>query len=358
MAAGATEKVPLPTRRRNPGRKAQVDAPEGTGLRLYESAKEGNLSELSLLLDEWRGNESVLNWRLPGRGSSPLTISCVHDHVECVRALVNASGVDVNRGDDFGWTGLFYAAHNGNVKVVAVLLKVEGLEIDKAPTSEGCKDKTPLDIASENAAASYRPGCAVVARMLERKRNVALGKVPSRAPALHRSPEPKAHIDAPKGIGRRLWDAAEKGDVVHLELLLDEWAGNEAVLNWRNQDDGCHGQSPIHVAGLWGHVECVRALVNTSGVDVNLGTNSAYTVLWGAVNTGKLEVVVELLTAEDIDTDIAPTCSSDGDEGIGSYKGKTPLKIALSRASEGAEAYREGCKEIANLLEEAGATVR
>ena len=117
-------------------------------------------------------------------------------------------------------------------------------------------------------------------------------------PARH--PGPKAHIDAPKGIGRRLWDAAEKGDVVHLELLLDEWAGNEAVLNCQHVSDF----SPFTIACYERNFDCVRALASTSGVDVNLGFNAGkLTALFHAAASGHSDLVKLLLAVEGLEID-------------------------------------------------------
>ena len=160
-----------PTRFRPPGLKAHAaDPPDGTGERIFELAMDGMVADLEPLLDEWSGNEAVLNWRYPyDGGPSPLIVACRDNRVDCVRALVNTAGVQINQSNDEGQTGLFYAAFWGRPEVIAVLLTVRGLDIDKAQTGDwgGYKGKTPLMIARIRAVARGEKSYAEVVSLLK-----------------------------------------------------------------------------------------------------------------------------------------------------------------------------------------------
>ena len=62
--------------------------------------------------------------------------------------------------------------------------------------------------------------------------------------------------------GKHIYDAAEKGDMAALRLLLETWRGS-AVLNWADLDS--HGWTPLHIGCISGNMEAVRLLVATPG---------------------------------------------------------------------------------------------
>ena len=124
------------------------------GEKLWNAANQGEIKTMNPILDEWSGNEHVLNWKIPGNKSSPLITACINNKVECVKSLLTTPGVDINMGDINNLTGLFWAAIKGHLNVVNLLIEREGIDLNKAPTSgilngQELRGKTPLKIASE-----------------------------------------------------------------------------------------------------------------------------------------------------------------------------------------------------------------
>ena len=63
----------------------------------------------------------------------------------CMRLLLNAQGIDVNKVNNKGQTALWLAVFNNNVECVRLLLNAPGININQ-PDAAG---KSPLDLASE-----------------------------------------------------------------------------------------------------------------------------------------------------------------------------------------------------------------
>lgn len=148
-----------------PGPNADVLAPEGIRELLWDAAHEGKTDELAALCEEWSGNEAVLNWA-HFDGVTPYIIACAAAQVDCVMKLVTTPGLRINQGDANGCTGLGYASYYGRHEVVKILITVEGIDLDQAPTRGDAAGKTPLRIAREGAAEG-REGCSAVVELLE-----------------------------------------------------------------------------------------------------------------------------------------------------------------------------------------------
>ena len=148
-----------------PGPKADVMATEGTRELLWDAAHEGKADELAALCEEWSGNEAVLNWAHYD-GVTPYIMACAASQVDCVMKLVTTPGLRVNQGDANGCTGLGYASYYGRHAVVKILITVEGIDLNQAPTRGDAAGKTPLRIAQEGATEG-REGCAVVVKLLK-----------------------------------------------------------------------------------------------------------------------------------------------------------------------------------------------
>lgn len=85
------------------------------------------------------------------------------------KILVETPGINVNKVDEFGRTPLWGAASVGHHKAVKELLDARGIDLNKAPTTEGYgKGMSPLTIAREKAANGEK-GCKVVVELLEAK---------------------------------------------------------------------------------------------------------------------------------------------------------------------------------------------
>ena len=149
--------------------------------------------------------------------------------------------------------------------------------------------------------------------------------------------------EAEEDPGQAIYEAANNGKVDILEKLLKVHAGNSEVLNYSPSQ----GMTPLIIACGVNEVECVRLLVNTVGVDVNLFRNDGSTALCCAVQSEFIEVVKVLLEANkdgkiNLDLDKAPTAKWYSSNFIG----KSPLKIARELGYTG----------IVVELREAGAT--
>ena len=136
---------------------------------------------------------------------------------------------------------------------------------------------------------------------------------------------------------RELWDAVYNEQVDQVQALCERWGGNGEVISWANPE--FDGVTPLHKANPL----CAAVLVSTPGCDVNKADKDGWTPLWGAACDGNLEKFQVLLAAPGIDLNKAPTA------GWGS--GRSPLNIARGMAEGG----RGQCKEVASLLEAAGA---
>jgi len=142
-------KIPIETFRAN------EDPPSGIGLKVWEAAFNGNYDDLKELVDEWNGNQIVLNWQY-NKGSygniyidvyksTPLMAACIGNCIKCIILLVNTSGVNVNLTNYCG-TALWVAVNNLNPNAVEVLLKVKEIDIQKEKDNNCGK---PLELAQE-----------------------------------------------------------------------------------------------------------------------------------------------------------------------------------------------------------------
>lgn len=111
--------------------------PAGTGGKIYDTVKNGDLDELTRLVEEWAGND-VLNWSEPEDGGrTPLQIAC-QDNLEMVLLLTRTPGVDVNRATGvFGSSPLMVACCFGQVEVVDALLKLPHVDVNHKGIGDG-----------------------------------------------------------------------------------------------------------------------------------------------------------------------------------------------------------------------------
>ena len=182
-------------------------------------------------------------------GRTPLHCAALKGHGTTVLALINAKKSAVHAKDKHDWTPLHYAAQNGHVDVVRLLI-ANNAKID-AKDIQGAR---PLHYAALK-------GHVDVVRLLIAN---------------------NAKIDAKDIQGARpLHYAALKGHVDVATLLI----ANNATVDIKDK----HGNTPLYAAAAAGHKDAVKTLINA-------GAN-AQDALYHAAKKGAINVLKELINA-------------------------------------------------------------
>ena len=95
-------------------------------------------------------------------------------------------------------------------------------------------------------------------------------------------------------VGKRIYDAARKGDMASLLPLVDKWFAHD-VLNWANPAD--NGRTPLHTD----KAAAVQLLAAAPGIDVNKADRDGNTACMKAASEGNVSIVKALLAAPGID---------------------------------------------------------
>ena len=131
-----------------------------------------------------------------------------------------------------------------------------------------------------------------------------------------------------------LHKAAQDGDMEAVRILLD----NGADVN--KQDDNGHGYIPLHWAVFEGHLEIVRLFLDR-GADINSHDNNVDTVMYFALNFGKLEFVRDHkysftplhIAVQTVNLEIVRLLlDRSADVNVQDDNGDTPLHWAVSKA--------------------------
>ena len=312
------------------------------------------------LCSEWAGNTAALNWRNE-YGNTPLITACYKDRHEVVSVLIGTAGVDLNMASNDGWSPLWIAAYNGRTQSVRVLLsaKERGLDLNQKSIS----GKTPLTIARENKraevvalleAAGTRDvsmawiaalvavaavASVVVWRSLSPRSCLSIASTLSLGSSIcTRPPGPKALYNPTEGTGKRLYDAASNGMDDEVRDLSTEWAGNTAILNFKDST----GKTALFWACSNELPKTAAILITTSGVGVNEVDDNGQSPLWIAAYECNPDIVGMLLSVKGIYTN---QVSTDRD-----YKDYTPVEIAKKNPKS-----NNGCAEVVGQLKKAGA---
>lgn len=127
--------------------------PEG---RLYLAAKAGDIEGVHACCRE----QLELDVLHPEFGSTPLTIACLHGHLECVHYLLEEKA-ELEQRNKFGWTALLTASSKGNLMLAGYLIS-RNADV----TAQDKLGRTPL----HNAVAA---GCDELAKgLIEEKADV------------------------------------------------------------------------------------------------------------------------------------------------------------------------------------------
>ena len=108
------------------------EAPVGTGRRIFDAAKTGDVAALRPLVQQWSENE-VLNWSNPDdNGHTPLVVASDEGYTEAVEVLLAAPGIRVNSAGGTGWTAINRAAGQGHIEIVRALLAAPYIDVNHA----------------------------------------------------------------------------------------------------------------------------------------------------------------------------------------------------------------------------------
>jgi len=86
-----------------------------------------------------------VNWAKPGSGSTALYQACDHGHLDVVRVLLAADGIQANQAKNDGTTPLYIACSKGHLDVVRELLGADGIQANQAHND----GRTPLWMACQ-----------------------------------------------------------------------------------------------------------------------------------------------------------------------------------------------------------------
>ena len=132
---------------------------------LWFAVDNGEVDMVTELCASWSNDADVLNFQNPDDdGRTPLHIA-LHD-TNLMNILLRTPGIDVNQGDDYGKTPLFKAALDGYIDAAALLVNIQGIELNKAPIGGNYLGISPLAIALERA--DKESDCGEVATILQR----------------------------------------------------------------------------------------------------------------------------------------------------------------------------------------------
>lgn len=263
-----------------------------------------------LLLPGTNVNKAETLW-----GQTPLYGAVINGHMECVKLLLAAPAIEVNRADYSGCTPLYRAAQFDSPDCVELLLSARGID-ENAADDDG---RTPLMMAAEN-------GCAECVKLLLAAPGIDVNRKDTRgATALQKAADnghaecvklllaAGADVNSADNLGfTPLHRAVYDGDIEYVQLLLSllgedisRWkplalAVLESKLQKRRQFVSVShyelGPSSLDIRFLKRDIECAKQLLSECRTDVQVG-NGPNVPLFKSAGKGYLACVELLLTA-------------------------------------------------------------
>ncbi|KAL2146803.1 hypothetical protein VTI28DRAFT_2284 [Corynascus sepedonium] len=240
------------------------------------------------------------------RGRTPLSYAAEDGDVEIVQLLLSTSKADVNTTDGLGRTPLSYSAIHGHHSIAQLLLTTGAAEVDTTDIFF----QTPLSNAAEGGHDAIVDLLIKTGKVDVNARSIS-GKTPLLFAAANGHETVVRRLLATSGVeidarsykGRTpLSYAASNGHETIVKLLLETGA---ADVNSRDSyvwlfNQG--GRTPLSYAAEKGHVAIVHQLLEVGGAEPDLG-NGEYgqTPLWWAAANGREEVVRLLLATGKVD---------------------------------------------------------
>lgn len=260
------------------------------------------------------------------KGKTPLMFAAERGSTAIVRqlleyGLLKTTKIAVNAQDDHRFTALHYAAHNGHVEVVKLLLAHRGIDttlLDSAKltareraATRGHQDVVRVfdqynagdighSISIINNLLRGDPENVIMTIINNNRANIAFNaKDPNRGnSALHLA----AKRDYRLVVGALLsykaidvnasnwWNAKPlhiAAEVGHLQIVRMLLLASKIQPNARNR----YQETPLHRAAARGHRSVVEVLLANAGVDASLKGNGGYTALHYAAQIGSHQVV-------------------------------------------------------------------
>lgn len=280
---------------------------DSLGREIWIAAKDGDDGALQALSNSLtrETEDTAVNWRHPGDGTSPLIIASANGRGGAVRILTANETVDVNQLDLAGRTALMVT---GTAETTRALVSTPGLNLN-IQTAEG---ETALDAA------------------------IRFGKMETRDILLA--------VGAQRGsdlAGSVLYAAAREGQMELLSSLLAQHALEPLAINWANPAD--LKNTSLSNACRWGSSEVLGLLLQTpsahaASIQPNVqNEHGATALMYLAFREDTPSVQMLLQRFPDLDLDITGTASW--------AQGRTALAIATKYKRDG----------VVALLQAAGA---
>ena len=271
----------------------------------YHLAERGNagyeLLYIACLLGESNLVAALLNLRfvqninkLLPYAAFPLYTACQNGHVRVVELLLKCPGIEINRPMNGGATSLYIACERGRVRVVELLLQRPVIEINRA-NNDGA---TSLMVACQQG------HVRVVELLLKKRPDIAINRAMNdgstpffiacqngqvRVVELLLKKRPDIAINRAMNDGETPFGAASRhGHIRVVELLLQPQHHAEIHRAMKN------GETPLYTACRNGHLRVVKLLIHHRA-EINRAANDGETPFGAASRHGHIRVVELLL---------------------------------------------------------------
>ncbi len=316
---------------------ANSETPDGWSA-LFLSALEGRTFCIKHLL---AAPGIDVNKAEPAFQDTPLLAAAAGNYTDCVRLLLDAPGVDVNRANTRGDTPLALAADYGHKESLELLLAAPGIRVNQTDL----QGNTALHRAAQAGHHTCVELLLAVPGIDRKKRNqngktaysLAKNAGQTRCMAIlastpNASPESIAPVaDAyanPAGLkeliaaGEDVNEQNKFGRSALFEAAEKGLAESVRILLAApdidvNQSEVMNDVSPLLAAVNENHIECVKLLLAAKDIDVNQSDKHLQTPLGMAAYRGHTEIVKLLLAVPGIDVNCVDEC------------GDTPLSSAI-----------------------------
>jgi len=302
-------------------------APFGIGNEIIGLVRQGHIEGVVQLCQEWPVS-TALDF-FDDNYESPLIVASKLGNEDCVRVLIAANAtLDASKPcwgcqREWGKRALHIAAANGFADICRLLLD-EGANsevVDKDGNTplllaacgghiDVCTlfadkrrhvDLEAVDKKGKNAwqlaTERQKKECAAVlqaAGVLVPQEFLFLDHILAQDTGF-RLPTPRKDEEAPDDLGRKLWEAAHDNNVSVYVPICQEWAGNAAVINWANPNEG--GKTALcHAAQYSNRSDFVRVLISAHA-DIE-ATNSGMQTALHFATMNRNDLICSILVRE------------------------------------------------------------